>query len=165
MKPNSWLFLVQNQTLKEWKTNFVSIFGCFLEFKRLKTTGSYPGIWIFIWLRPHSAFSSISSGFFPCSFPETHSHCFSTNYQGLALFNMPNSNQFNISSILIFSEISLSISIFSKISLSNSISIFFRIVFIDIDILQNPFFDIDINIFQNGLINIDSDIFQICRYI
>ena len=46
---------------------------------------------------------------------------------GLALFDMPNSNRFDILSISIFSEISLSISIsisiFSKISLSISISI------------------------------------------
>ena len=47
----------------------------------------------------------------------------------VALFNMPNSNQFDILSISIFSEIflSLSISIFSKISLSISISIFSKI--------------------------------------
>ena len=53
----------------------------------------------------------------------------------VALFDMPNSNRFDILSISIFSEISLSISIFSKISLSIfsrtalsiSISIFSRI--------------------------------------
>ena len=45
--------------------------------------------------------------------------------RSVALFDMPNSNRFDILSISIFSEISLSISIsiFSKISLSISISI------------------------------------------
>ena len=59
----------------------------------------------------------------------------------LALFDMPNSNRFDILSISIFSEISLSIlisiSIFSKLSLSISISIFSKfadILTIDINI-------------------------------
>ena len=55
----------------------------------------------------------------------------------VALFDMPNSYQFDILSISIFSEISLSISIsiFSKISLSISIfSKFADISTIDIDI-------------------------------
>ena len=51
-----------------------------------------------------------------------------TGLFSVALFDMPNSYRFNILSISIFSEISLSISIsiFSKISLSISISIFSR---------------------------------------
>ena len=47
----------------------------------------------------------------------------------LGVFDMPNSNRFDILSISIFCKIALSISIFSKItiSISISISIFFRI--------------------------------------
>ena len=49
-----------------------------------------------------------------------------TIHTSLALFDIPNSNRFDILSISIFSEISLSISIFSKISFSISISIYSR---------------------------------------
>ena len=52
----------------------------------------------------------------------------------VALFDMPNSNRFNI----------LAISIFSKISLSISISIFSKYVLVDIDIFQNVLVHIDI---------------------
>ena len=46
--------------------------------------------------------------------------------QGLALFDMPNSNRYDILSISIFCKIPLSISIFSRKSISISISIFSR---------------------------------------
>ena len=55
----------------------------------------------------------------------------------IALFDMPNSNRFDILSISIFSKISLPISIFFRMALSISILIFFK--FADIS-------TIDINI-------------------
>ena len=112
------------------------------------------------------------------------------NFKGLGhfivlqvgVFDMPNPNRYDILSISIFCKIPLSISIFSRmaISISISISIFFKFAdistidiniryFIDIDIFQNLLIDIDINIdiFKSDLIDIDIDIdiFKKCRYI
>ena len=61
----------------------------------------------------------------------------------VALFDMPNSNRFDILSISIFSEISLSISIFSEISLS--IAIFSKISF-SISIFSRSALSISISI-------------------
>ena len=68
----------------------------------------------------------------------------------IALFDMPNSNRFDILSISIFSEISLSILIFSKISYLLDIDIFRMALSISISIsIFSKFADIstiDINI-------------------
>ena len=94
----------------------------------------------------------------------------------LALFDMPNSNRFDILSISIFSEISLSISIFSKISLSISIfskislsisifsrtalsiSIFSRIA-VSISIFSRIALSISISIFSRIALSISISIF------
>ena len=99
----------------------------------------------------------------------------------LALFDMPNLNQFDILSISIFCKNALSISIFSKITISISISIFSKItlsISISISIfLELPYryryryryfselpyrYRYRYRYFQLLHIDIDIDIFQKC---
>ena len=69
-------------------------------------------------------------------------------YRGSAqwVFDMPNSDQYNISLILIFSKIPLSIEIFSKIFLAILIELFSDVFIIDIntDFCQKILINIDI---------------------
>ena len=84
----------------------------------------------------------------------------------LALFDMPNLNRFDISSISIFCKIALSISIFSKITIS--ISIFLELPYRYRYFSELPYrYRYRYRYFQHLHIDIDIDIdiFQKCRYI
>merc|ERR1711923_267599 len=81
---------------------------------------------------------------------------------GLALFDMPNLNRFDILSISIFCKIALSISIFSKITIS--ISIFLELPYRYRYFSELPYRYRYLQLLHID-IDIDIDIFQKCRYI